>query len=149
MDTQTARQAVTRESEAPAPAQPRYLNRELSWLEFNGRVLALAEDSDTPLLERVKFLAIFNSNLDEFFQVRVAGLKDQLAAGLSTSGLDGASPVQQLRAVTELANQLVVRQSQLFAHTLAPALAEADIRLVSWLKLGADDRAYLDTVFEG
>ena len=74
----------------------RYINRELSWLDFNGRVLALAEDGSNPLLERAKFLAIFASNLDEFYQVRVAGLKDQVAAGVGKSGPDGLSPVEQL-----------------------------------------------------
>src|SRR6476646_4464856 len=73
----------------------RYLNRELSWLDFNARVLALAEDSDVPLLERAKFCAIFSQNLDEHFQVRVAGLKDQLSAGLGATAPDGLSPLDQ------------------------------------------------------
>ena len=77
----------------------RYINRELSWLEFNRRVLALAEAPEQPLLEKAKFLAIFSSNLDEFFQVRVAGLKDQLAAGLSGTAPDGLSVPDQLRAI--------------------------------------------------
>src|ERR687883_1991789 len=78
-----------------------YLNRELSWLDFNGRVLCLAEDESTAPLERAKFLAIFAENLDEFFQVRVAGLKDQVAAGITTPTPDGRTPAQQLLEVSD------------------------------------------------
>src|SRR3954471_7582469 len=78
-----------------------YLNRELSWLDFNSRVLALAESPDTPLLERAKFLAIWSQNLDEFFQVRVAGLKDQVAAGIGGTSPDGRTAAQQVMEVTE------------------------------------------------
>ena len=86
----------------PEPAsgdEPPYLNRELSWIDFNARVLALAADPNLAVLERAKFLAIFSENLDEFFQVRVAGLKDQVAAGLNTPAADGRTPTEQLRAV--------------------------------------------------
>src|SRR5688572_24526241 len=78
------------------PATSRFLNRELSWLEFNRRVLALALDHGQPLLERVRYSAIFANNLDEFFQVRVAGLKDQVEAGVATRTPDGRTPRQQL-----------------------------------------------------
>src|SRR6266550_7520066 len=81
--------------------ESRYLNRELSWLDFNARVLALAEDPEIPVLERAKFCAIFSQNLDEHFQVRVAGLKDQLAAGLGATAPDGLSPLDQLRAARD------------------------------------------------
>ncbi|HLB54057.1 MAG TPA: hypothetical protein VJK71_03030, partial [Gemmatimonadales bacterium] len=84
-----------------------YLNRELSWLEFNRRVLHEARDSRTPLLERVKFLAIFSTNLDEFFQVRVAGLRQQVAARLSELTADGMSPEEQLRAIALVVGGLV------------------------------------------
>src|SRR3954470_13082286 len=77
----------------------RFLNRELSWLDFNARVLALAEDASLPLLERAKYLAIFSENLDEFFEVRVSGLLEQLDAGLRTTPPDGLDPVEQLRAI--------------------------------------------------
>ena len=94
---------------APAPARPEldlrdpslYLNRELSWLEFNRRVLHEAVDPRTPLLERLKFLGIFSSNLDEFFQVRVAGLKQQVAAGIVERTADGMTPEAQLRAISQ------------------------------------------------
>ncbi|MET1002395.1 MAG: RNA degradosome polyphosphate kinase, partial [Acidimicrobiia bacterium] len=82
----------------PAIDDARYLNREVSWLDFNARVLALAEDASLPLLERAKFLAIFSTNLDEFFQVRVSGLQEQLAAGVRSTAADGLDQVEQLRA---------------------------------------------------
>ncbi|MDQ3452041.1 MAG: RNA degradosome polyphosphate kinase, partial [Actinomycetota bacterium] len=135
-------------ADEPADPPARYSNRELSWLEFNSRVLELAESDATPLLERVKFLAIFNSNLDEFFQVRVAGLKDQLAAGLGTSGIDGQTPSEQLRAVTERTRELTARQSQAFVQDISPALADAGICFVNWPKLTAEDRKQLLDVFE-
>ena len=108
----------------------RYLNRELSWLQFDERVLALAEDPDLPLLERAKFLAIFATNLDEFFQVRVAGLKEQLAAGVTGSGADGMGPAEQLAAI-----DVVVTHADrpprrgVPATRSAPGLAERGIRL--------------------
>src|SRR4051812_11185279 len=83
--------------------EQRYLNRELSWLDFNARVLCLAEDETTAPLERAKFLAIFAENLDEFFQVRVAGLKDQQDAGLRATLGSGGTPSEQLRAIRERA----------------------------------------------
>src|SRR3546814_6996966 len=89
-------------ADAVTSAEPaRYLNRELSWLDFNARVLALAEDPSVPVLERAKFLAIFSQNLDEFFQVRVAGLKDQVAAGILGTSPDGRTPGQQLLDVRD------------------------------------------------
>ena len=110
-------------STTPADA-PRYLNRELSWLDFNDRVLALAADDAVPLLERAKFLAIFSQNLDEFFQVRVAGLKDQVAAGLGVASPDGRTPGQQLLEVRERVEALVERQQRLFLDEVVPALAD-------------------------
>src|SRR5688500_16302568 len=113
-----------------APPATRYLNRELSWLDFNERVLALAEDPGRlALLERAKFLAIFSSNLDEFFQVRVAGIKDQAAAGLLASGPDGLSPVDQLKAIRARVLEHVERVSRTFLGDVVPALAAVGIRL--------------------
>src|SRR3954464_5990964 len=91
---------------ATTPEQ-QLLNRELSWLDFNARVLALADQPLTPLLERAKFLAIFSQNLDEFFQVRVAGLKDQVAAGLGRTSDDGLTPAEQLAAIRGRVNELL------------------------------------------
>src|SRR4051794_29450970 len=107
----------------------RFINRELSWLDFNERVLVLADDHTQPLLERAKFLSIFNTNLDEFFQVRVAGLKDQLAAGLPATARDGMSPLDQLRAIRERVIEQLARQSAVFLDRVAPAPAEAGIPL--------------------
>ncbi|MSO87037.1 MAG: RNA degradosome polyphosphate kinase [Acidimicrobiia bacterium] len=126
----------------------RYLNRELSWLDFNERVLALAEDERVPLLERAKFLAIFSQNLDEFFQVRVAGLKEQVTAGIGTPSPDGRSPGQQLVEVRHRVASLVVRQAQLFLHEVVPALAAVGIGLSSWDELDDDDEKFLVETFE-
>ncbi|MGQ0433039.1 MAG: RNA degradosome polyphosphate kinase [Microthrixaceae bacterium] len=126
----------------------RYLNRELSWLDFNARVLALAEDPLVPILERAKFLAIFSQNLDEFFQVRVAGLKDQVAAGLLTSSFDGATPAQQLVAIRDRVQELVDRQERTFLDHVVPELAAVGIRLSSWDDLDDDDEKFLVDTFE-
>jgi polyphosphate kinase len=126
---------------------PRYINRELSWLDFNARVLVLAEDTTVPLLERAKFLAIFSENLDEFFQVRVAGLKDQQAAGVRRTP-DGDTPTEQLRAIRGRVQDLIDRATQLFLKDLAPALAHHDVVFVTSEDLDSADRDYLATVFE-
>ncbi|MDQ4133900.1 MAG: RNA degradosome polyphosphate kinase [Actinomycetota bacterium] len=125
-----------------------YLNRELSWLDFNSRVLAMAEGSETPVLERCKFLAIFGSNLDEFFQVRVAGLKSQLDAGLGAVSADGRTPAQQLREIRTRVEELLERQDHVFLEEVVPALASVGIALSDWDSLDEDDRQYLDEVFE-
>jgi polyphosphate kinase len=133
---------------AAASPSARYLNRELSWLDFNARVLALAEDQGRPLLERVKFLAIFSSNLDEFFQVRVSGLQEQLSAGVRTRSPDGLDPAEALRAIREQVRGLVERQTTAFTKDIAPGLEEAGVRFPSWDELDVDDRAELARVFE-
>jgi polyphosphate kinase len=125
----------------------RFLNRELSWLEFNARVLALAEDSQLPLLERAKFLAIFSQNLDEFFEVRVSGLMEQLAAGLRTTTADGLDLVDQLRAIRNHVEQLVARSAAVFANEITPALEVAGIRFADWDELSDDDRTHLEGLF--
>jgi len=104
------------------PAEDRYLNRELSWLEFNARVLALAADTSLPLLERAKFLAIFASNLDEFYMVRVAGLKRRDEMGLSVRSADGLSPREQLRRINERTQQIADRHAHVFLDSVRPAL---------------------------
>jgi polyphosphate kinase len=127
--------------------EERFLNRELSWLDFNARVLALAEDPATPLLERAKFLAIFASNLDEFYMVRVAGLKRRLNAGLPMRGGDQVPLRAQLERITERAGALVARHSACFADEVLPKLATEDIQLVRWGDLDAPERERLRTYF--
>ncbi|QXC60441.1 RNA degradosome polyphosphate kinase [Aquihabitans sp. G128] len=126
----------------------RFLNRELSWLDFNARVLESAADPETPLLERAKFCAIFSQNLDEFFQVRVAGLADQVIAGVGRTSADGLSPSETLRAVADRVGELVDRAEHLFLDRIVPALAEVGIVFSSWDQLDDDDRAYLVDEFE-
>ncbi len=124
------------------------LNRELSWLDFGDRVLDCAEDDRTPLLEKAKFLAIFSQGLDEFFQVRVAGLKDQVEAGIRTRSADGMNPGEQLRAIRSRVLTLLERQDGIFLNVLAPRLAAEGISLSDWRTLDDDDRGYLVDVFE-
>ncbi len=130
------------------PESELLLNRELSWLAFNARVLELAQDSSRPLLERAKFLAIFSTNLDEFVQVRVSGLQEQVAAGVRSTSPDGRRPVEQLDAVRDEIRVLVARQTALFTDEIAPELEAAGIVFSKWEDLDADDRAYLVDVFQ-
>lgn len=126
----------------------RLLNRELSWLDFNRRVLGLSHEPGIPLLERLKFVAISSSNLDEFFQVRISALKDQVAAGVAANSLDGLSPTQQLAAIGPNVEEFVSEQEKVLLDVLVPELAERGVLLVGWSDLGADDRAYLADVYE-
>ncbi len=126
----------------------RLFNRELSWLAFNDRVLALAAESGIPLLERVKFIAIASSNLDEFFQVRVAALKDQVAVGLTVRSADGLTPAEQLEAIADSVTTMVARQEAMWRDTLVPALADAGVSVLGWDDLDTDDRLELTEVFE-
>ncbi|BFU42810.1 RNA degradosome polyphosphate kinase [Krasilnikovia sp. MM14-A1004] len=130
----------------PLP-EDRFLNRELSWLDFNARVLALAEDPGTPLLERAKFLAIFASNLDEFYMVRVAGLKRRLKAGLPKRGGDRVSLRFQLEMINERAADLVTRHAACFGEEVRPKLSGEGIELVGWEELDAPERERLHTFF--
>jgi polyphosphate kinase len=131
-----------------AASDGRLLNRELSWLEFNRRVLALAENANVPLLERAKFLAIFSQNLDEFFQVRVAGLKDQVAAGIVVPTPDGRTPAQQLLEIRDGVEVLVATAERVFHEEVAPGLAGHGIVFSSYADLDLDDVKELDEVFE-
>ena len=114
-----------------------YINRELSWLEFNDRVLQLAEQQSLELIERVKFLAIFASNLDEFFMVRVAGVHDRIDARIDARGADGLSPTKVLEAISHKVAELDARHSRQFMDVIQPALAEHGIRIVSCEESGA------------
>src|SRR5690554_7463096 len=112
--------------------EDRFLDRELSWLAFNERVLELAEDESTPLLERARFLAIFASNLDEFFMVRVAGLKRRIATGIATRSASGLEPREVLEEISTGAHELMSLHAELFAQTVRPALADEGISFVPW-----------------
>jgi polyphosphate kinase len=111
----------------PAREADRLLNRELSWIDFNARVLELAEDDEVPLLERVKFCAIYSANLDEFFMVRVAGLMGQVASGVSVRSADGRTPMETLTEVRQRVMELSEHQAKLWRRELRPAMAEQDI----------------------
>jgi polyphosphate kinase len=126
----------------------RLLNRELSWLEFNARVLELAGDPSVPLLERVKFCSIFSSNLDEFFMVRVAGLMGQEAAGIPVRGPDGRTPTDTLAEIRERVLPLTVRQSRLWSRELVPALGEAGIAIAQVDGCSEKELAELERRFE-
>jgi len=130
-----------------AESTERFANRELSWLEFANRLLDLADDERQPLLERVKFLAIFTEGLDEFFQVRVAGLEDQVAAGLRTRSPDGLGAGEQLAAIAARVTTLVARQNRIFADAVEPLLRRAGILIDDWHTLADPDREHLDEVF--
>src|ERR1700694_142384 len=123
----------TDEAQKPSPLQDPdlYFNRELSWLDFNERVLELAEDERVPLLERVKFCAIYSTNLDEFYMVRVAGLHDQIDAGVETPAQDGSTPAGTHARIRQRVLELCERLTDCFEHDLPPALAEHGIRVLS------------------
>ena len=129
------------------PRTERFLNRELSWLEFNARVLALAEDRSQRLLERAKFLAIFTTNLDEFFQVRVAGLQEQREAGVGSVSPDGLTPVEQLSGIRRRVEELLARADRVWNDDLRLALEKERVRIVDWSDLDPSDREHLDSLF--
>jgi polyphosphate kinase len=131
-----------------APVTSRYINRELSRLDFDERVLAMAEDARLPVLERVRFLAIFSQNLDDFFQVRVAGLKEQVLAAVAAASPDGLSPLEQLKAIRARVEGLVDRQVALYRREIAPALAEAGIAIVRREDVSKRELAQLHSVFQ-
>ncbi len=126
----------------------RFLNRELSWLAFNERVLQLANEPGIPLLERAKFCAIASTNLDEFFQVRVAALKDQLIAGIDQPTWDGRTPAQQLAAIAVWVPEMIERLDAAFVDRLVPELREAGVEIIGWDDTTADERAELDAFYD-
>lgn len=136
-------------AEPGADALPdgRFLDREVSWLRFNERVLELAEDDAVPLLERARFLAIFASNLDEFFMVRVAGLKRRIAAGLAVRSASGMEPREELEQLSAVAHQLMERHASLFHTDVRPQLAGAGITLVRWEELSPPEQGRLREMF--
>ncbi|MBV9386320.1 MAG: polyphosphate kinase 1 [Chroococcidiopsidaceae cyanobacterium CP_BM_ER_R8_30] len=125
-----------------------YFNRELSWLEFNYRVLQEACDPRSPLLERLKFLAIFSSNLDEFFMVRVAALKEQVAAQVSKLAPDGRTPQTQLEEISQRLRPTVTQQHQHFERVIRPQLAREGIHILEYIDLNQEQRTYLQRYYE-
>ncbi|EAR24951.1 polyphosphate kinase [marine actinobacterium PHSC20C1] len=125
----------------------RYLDRELSWLAFNQRVLELAEDTSLPLLERANFLAIFASNLDEFFMVRVAGLKRRIDTGLAVPTNTGRAPAEVLEELSTAAHALQERHAAEFSNSVKPALDNAGIHIETWADLGPEDRDRVHEIF--
>jgi len=125
-----------------------YFNRELSWLDFNERVLELAEDTSVPLLERLKFCAIWDDNLDEFYMVRVAGLHEQVVAKIDARGADGMGPAEQLEAIRERTIEQRDRLTRVFERDMRPALAEHGLRLISLEQAGPEERDELDGLFQ-
>jgi polyphosphate kinase len=125
-----------------------YVNRELSLIEFQRRVLQEADDPSVPLLERVRFLAIFGSNMDEFFMIRLAGLKQQVAAGVQEPGADGMTPAEQLLAVRRVANDIKHEARRVWRDRLAPALAAEGLRVLDYEHLPVDAKIELRTYFE-
>lgn len=128
--------------------EDRFIDRELSWIAFNRRVLELAEDPTAPLLERTKFLAIFASNLDEFYMVRVAGLRRRIATGIAQRAASGLLPREVLDAVLTQSHDLMRRQAELFHREILPALAEHGIEMVRWSELTVEERATTHEFFE-
>jgi polyphosphate kinase len=138
-----------------SPAQPKdiynpahFVNRELSWLEFNQRVLDEAANPNTPLLERLKFYCIVSSNLDEFFEVRVAGLKQQMESEVVERTVDGRTATETFRAVVKRIRQLIEQQQTLWKSELVPALAKNKIRFIDPAKADPKDRAFLDNYWK-
>ena len=125
----------------------RFLDREVSWLQFNERVLQLAADETVPLLERARFLAIFSSNLDEFFMVRVAGLKRRIATGIAMRSSSGLEPREVLEQISTAAAELVAAQSRIFRDSIRPALAQEGISIVRWEDLRGAEQEHLSRLF--
>lgn len=131
----------------PVSEETRYLNRELSWLQFNDRVLAEAENKANPLLERLRFLSIFDANLDEFYMVRVSGLIEQFESGVLETSPDGLTPNEQLRAISAAATPLRRRAGEVFEKHLHPALNDAGIAIRNYCELNEKQKVWLEAFF--
>ncbi len=134
-------------AEAQAPVTPSYLNRELSWIEFNRRVFGEALNPANPLLERVKFLAIFASNFDEFFMIRVSGILQQISAGVQKQSPDGLTPTEQLKAVRKTLLPLIEQERELLLNDLLPSLSEQGIHLLNMADLNTVQRVWVAEFF--
>jgi len=131
----------------PAMPSDRFLDRELSWLRFNTRVLELAEDDELPLLERVRFAAIVADNLDEFFMVRVAGLKRRIAAGVAVRAASGMLPREVLESIWRAAREQMQRHSRAFHDELAPSLSKVGIEILRWDELSDQEHRQMQDFF--
>ncbi len=138
--------AIQPERDFSDPAN--FINRELSWLEFNRRVLEEAQDPTQPLIERVKFMTIFSNNLDEFFEIRVAGIKQQIQSETSDVGPDGMSPTETFNAIQRLVHELVATQYDFWKKELMPALAKNGIRLHDVAQLTGKRAAWAKRYFQ-
>jgi polyphosphate kinase len=140
---------VTEPTVEPYLPTDRFLDRELSWLSFNQRVLDLARDAERiPLLERARFLAIFSSNLDEFFMVRIAGLKRRIAAGVAVPGASGILPRDLHEQMLTRIHELTAEQSRVFREEVRPQLAAEGISIVEWDDLDESERHRMSTLFD-
>jgi polyphosphate kinase len=148
METSTTPTAATPPSPPSLDSSALYANRELSWLDFNERVLELAEDDRTPLMERVNFLAIYTSNLDEFTMIRLAGLHDQVDAGIDARKADGLSPSETIDRIVERIRALGARHSHQWEERLRPALADHGVRVIDPADCAPAELRKLDTIFE-
>jgi polyphosphate kinase len=140
--------AAASDDEPAAERASLFFNRDLSALDYNARVLACAEEARRPALERARFLAIFSRNLDEFFQIRVSGLREQVSAGVAGTSPDGMSPREQIEAIRARAQELVATQMQLFEREVKPLLRTGGIRITDWEELKGTQRRELQQVFE-
>ncbi|MCM3553751.1 RNA degradosome polyphosphate kinase [Janibacter melonis] len=134
----------------PAPdglPADRFLDREISWLQFNERVLQMAADPDMPLLERARFLAIFTSNLDEFFMVRVAGLKRRIATGIAVRSASGLEPREVLEQISKVSHDLTAAHARIFEESVRPALAEEGISIITWSEVDDAEQARVSEIF--
>ena len=135
------------EDESDGLPADRFLDREISWLQFNERVLQLAADESVPLLERARFLAIFTSNLDEFFMVRVAGLKRRIATGLAVRSASGLEPREVLEQISVVSHELLAMQARVYDDLVQPALEDEGIQIVRWDELSDDEQAQVGELF--
>jgi polyphosphate kinase len=143
-----ARRTIPVKTQLADPANAKlFINRELSWLEFNGRVLEEARDPSVPLLERLKFLAIVASNLDEFFMIRVAGLKQQLSGNVAETPADGLTPAEQLTAISARAHAMVAEQYRVWREEVGPGIERAGVRVTRPAQLTPEQRAHLSGYF--
>ena len=144
-----ATSASIRAQDVRADSHPEWFtNRELSWLAFNRRVLEEARDPQNPLLERMKFLAIVDSNLSEFLEVRVAGLRQQAEAGVADRNPDGLSPAETLHAIDLGIREMVAEQYDCWLHEIVPSLEKENIRILRPAALGPEEAAWLTAYFD-